>query len=327
MTGDSIAARRERLAVAGALLAVYVIWGSTYLGIRIALEGFPPFLMAGVRFVIAGAILFAGLWLRGAPAPTPRQWGGAALVGGLLLLGGNGGVVVAEQSVASGLAAVGVATVALWSALFAGVWGQWPRRLEWAGLAVGFAGVALLNVGGGLRASPVGALALLVGPVCWALGSMWSRRLDLPGGLMASAAEMLTGGAMLLAVSAAIGERAPAALAARPTAALAYLIVFGSWIGFSAYLYLLRRVRPAVATSYAYVNPVVAMVLGVAFGGERIEAGEWAAMPVILAGVALVGFAHRRTGGSPGAAGREPGVRSVTGSRPGERERHGSVES
>ncbi len=289
-----------------ALLAVYVIWGSTYLAIRIALEGFPPFLMAGARFVAAGAVLFAVLWLRGAPSPTPRQWGGAALVGGLLLLGGNGGVVVAEQSVASGLAALGVATVPLWSALFAGAWGQWPRRLEWVGLAVGFGGVALLNVGGGLRASPTGALALLVAPVSWALGSMWSRRLDLPGGLMASAAEMLAGGAMLLAASAALGEKLPAALAPRATSALVYLIVFGSWVGFSAYLYLLRRVRPAVATSYAYVNPVVAMALGVVLAGERIEAGEWAATPVILAGVALVAVAHARARGG-GADGRADG--------------------
>jgi drug/metabolite transporter (DMT)-like permease len=294
---DSFSLKRDRLAVVAALLAVYVIWGSTYLAIRIALEGLPPFLMAGVRFVVAGGVLFAVLWLRGAPAPSPRQWANTALVGGLLLLGGNGGVVVAEQSVASGLAALGVATVPLWAALFAGVWGQWPRRLEWGGLAVGFAGVALLNVGGGLRASPVGALALLVAPVSWALGSMWSRRLDLPGGLMTSAAEMITGGGMLLLMSRATCERTPTALAGRPLAALVYLIVFGSWIGFSAYLFLLRRARPAIATSYAYVNPVVAMALGVVLGGEHIEAGEWAATPVILAGVALLGLAHARAEG------------------------------
>ena len=285
-----------------------MIWGSTYLAIRIALEGLPPFLMAGVRFVIAGCALFGFLWLRGAPSPTPRQWGNAAVVGGLLLLGGNGGVVVAEQSVASGLAALGVATVALWSALFAGLWGQWPKRLEWIGLAVGFGGVALLNVGGGLRASSVGALALLVAPVSWALGSMWSRRLDLPSGLMASAAEMMTGGVMLLAASRLTGETGPSAVAARPLLALAYLIVFGSWIGFSAYLFLLRRVRPVIATSYAYVNPVVAMALGVLLGGEHIARGEWAATPVILAGVALVGLAHGRTVGEQTgrSRGREP---------------------
>ncbi len=277
------------------MLAVYLVWGSTYLAIRIALEGLPPFFMAGARFLVAGGVLFAVLWLRGAPAPSARQWRSAALVGGLLLLGGNGGVVVAEQWVASGLAALGVASVALWSALFAGLWGQWPRRMEWVGLAVGFGGVALLNLQGGLRASPAGAAALLVGTMSWALGSMWSRRLDLPTGLMAGAAEMLAGGAMLVGVGVAWGEKVPSTLAPGPLLALAYLIVFGSWIGFSAYLFLLRRVRPATATSYAYVNPVIAVFLGVALGGETITGTEWAAMPVILAGVAIVVFAHGRT--------------------------------
>jgi drug/metabolite transporter (DMT)-like permease len=294
VSGDSISPVRGRLGVVAALLAVYVVWGSTYLAIRVALEGFPPFLMAGVRFVLAGAVLYVWLRLRGTAAPTRAQWGGAALVGGLLLLGGNGGVVVAEQWVASGLTALGVATVALWSALFAGVWGQWPRRLEWVGLGVGFAGVALLNLEGNLRASPMGAVALLVATVSWAFGSMWSRHLDLPRGLMAAAAEMLAGGVLLLVASAAVGEKVPPGPTERAWLALAYLIVFGSWVGFSAYLYLLRRVRPAVATSYAYVNPIVAMFLGVVFAGERITPTEWLAMPVILAGVALFALAHAR---------------------------------
>jgi drug/metabolite transporter (DMT)-like permease len=295
MSGDSISPARGRLGVVAALLAVYVVWGSTYLAIRVALEGFPPFLMAGVRFVLAGAVLYAWLRLRGTAAPTRAQWGGAALVGGLLLLGGNGGVVVAEQWVASGLTALGVATVALWSALFAGMWGQWPRRLEWVGLAVGFAGVALLNLEGNLRANPMGAVALLVATMSWAFGSMWSRHLDLPRGLMAAAAEMLAGGGLLMVASVVCREGLPPAPSGRAWLALAYLIVFGSWVGFSAYLYLLRRVRPAVATSYAYVNPIVAMFLGVVFAGERITPTEWLAMPVILAGVALVALAHAWT--------------------------------
>jgi drug/metabolite transporter (DMT)-like permease len=283
-----------RSAVLLAFAAIYLIWGSTYLAIRVAVETLPPFGMAGVRFLVAGSVLFAALWLRGAPAPTLRQWRGAAIVGGLLLLGGNGGVVVAEQWVASGLAALGVATVALWSALFAGIWGQWPKGLEWVGLAVGFAGVALLNLEGNLRASPMGAVALLVATVSWAFGSMWSRHLELPRGLMAAAAEMLAGGVLLLVASAAVSEKVPPVPTVRAWLALAYLIVFGSWVGFSAYLYLLRRVRPAVATSYAYVNPIVAMFLGVVFAGERITPTEWLAMPVILAGVALVALAHAR---------------------------------
>ena len=278
-----------------ALLAVYVVWGSTYLAIRIALEGFPPFLMAGVRFIVAGVVLFAFLRLRRVPAPSPRQWLGSAAIGTLLLLGGNGGVVFAEQTVASGLTALGVATVALWSAVFAGLWGHWPRRFEWLGLALGFGGVALLNLGGNLRASPAGSVALAIATMSWAFGSMWSRHLDLPSGLMAPAAEMIAGGAALLLTSVLVGEPRPALHSMRPMWALAYLVVFGSWLGFSAYVFLLRRVRPAVATSYAYVNPVIALLLGVAFAGESIATNEWLAMPVILAGVALVVLSHGKS--------------------------------
>ncbi len=289
------------LAVAAALVALYLVWGSTYLAIRVALAGFPPFFMAGIRFVVAGGLLYLVLRLRGTSAPTRRQWRDTLIVGGLLLLGGNGGVVVAEQTVASGLTALGVATVALWSALFAGFWGHWPRKLEWLGLAVGFAGVALLNFEGSLRASPFGAVALLVATVSWALGSMWSRHLELPTGLMASAAEMLGGGGLLLAAGAATGERWPHVQPGRPLWALAYLVVFGSWVGFSAYVFLLRRVRPALATSYAYVNPVVAIALGVALLGERITPSEWIATPVILAGVALVMLSRGRERGAGGS--------------------------
>ncbi|MGE5234832.1 MAG: drug/metabolite exporter YedA [Acidobacteriota bacterium] len=288
MRGGEPPATRAWLGVGLALLAVYLVWGSTYLAIRIALEGFPPFLMAGGRFVVAGALLFVFTKWRGSPAPTPTQWGSSALVGALLLVGGNGGVVFAEQTVASGLTALAVATVALWTALFAGLWGQWPGRLEWVGLAVGFGGIILLNLEGSLRASPAGAAALLVATVSWAFGSVWSRRLTLPAGLMAPAAEMLAGGVLLIAIGWLAGESLPERPGARAVVAVAYLIVFGSLIGFSAYVFLLTRVRPTVATSYAYVNPVIAVGLGVAFAGETITPTEWLAMPVVLAGVVLV---------------------------------------
>jgi drug/metabolite transporter (DMT)-like permease len=301
---DTVSSRKPGIAVVAALVTIYLVWGSTYLAIRIALEGFPPFLMAGTRFLIAGTLLYAFVRLRGAPAPSLRQVVGAGAVGCLLLVGGNGGVVFAEQTVASGLTALGVATVALWSALFAGLWGVWPRRAEWFGLAVGFGGVALLSLGGSFRASPVGAAALAVGTLSWAFGSMWSRHLDLPSAMMAAAIEMLTGGVVLVSLGMAVHEPWPVLHSARPLWALAYLVVFGSWLGFSAYVYLLRRVRPAVATSYAYVNPVIAVLLGVGFAGERVAANEWLAMPVILAGVALVVATRGRTAGG----GTEPAV-------------------
>jgi drug/metabolite transporter (DMT)-like permease len=287
------------LDVALALLTVYVIWGSTYLAIRFALEGFPPFLMAGGRFLIAGGALYGFQRLRGAPNPPRAQWLGAGAVGALLLLGGNGGVVFAEQSIASGLAALGLATVPVWTAIFAALWGQRPSRGEWLGVGVGFIGVVLLNLEGDMRANPLGAVAIMISAICWALGTVWSRRLALPAGLMASAVEMLVGGALMLGVSAITGERLAAAPDLRPVLALAYLIVFGSLIAFSAYGYLLRRVRSTVAASYAYVNPVVAVGLGAALAGERITLVGLLAMAAILAGVALVTLSRARGGGAP----------------------------
>ncbi len=277
----------SRAGVILALISVYLVWGSTYLAMRIGLTGFAPFLMAGTRFTIAGTLLMAVLLVRGASMPTAKQWGGAAIVGVLLLSGGNGGVVYAEQTVGSGLAALALATVPLLTALLAGMWGQWPTGREWVGLAVGFAGIVLLNTGGGLRASPAGAIALLLAAAAWALGSVWSRRLPQPPGMMASAAGMLCGGAALLALGTVQHEHWHAHPSPASCVALAYLM-FGAIAGFSAYVYLLARVRPALATSYAYVNPVVAVALGAAFAGEKITPIVLVSGGLIVAGVILV---------------------------------------
>ncbi len=285
--------KNTRVKVLIALLSVYFIWGSTYLAIRIALEGFPPFIMAAIRFLTTGLGLYIVLRIRGVPAPDRSQWKGAAIVGGLLLLGGNGGVVFAEQWVASGLAALGVATVPLWTVLFAGIWKHWPARLEWAGLLLGFTGIILLNFEGDLRASPAGAIALIIAAVCWAFGSAWSRHLSLPSGLMASAVEMIAGGALLLAASFLTGEKMNGFPAWHSVGALFYLMIFGSLIGFSAYTYLLSKARPALATSYAYVNPVIAVGLGVMLVGEQITTVGITAMLIIIAGVVLVMFGGR----------------------------------
>lgn len=285
---------KNRGAIIAALLSVYIIWGSTYLGIRIAIETIPPMLMAAARFIVGGCGLYAFLRLRGEPTPTRRQWRDASIVGGLLLFGGNGCVVIAEQWVASGLAALVVSTTPIWLVLFSAIWGQRPGKIEMFGLAVGLAGVAVLNMHGELRAQPLGAALLIFATLSWAFGSAWSRRLTLPPGLMASAAQMVAGGLIFLAAALLSGESIQAMPSARSLLALLYLIVFGSLIGFSAYLYLLRSVRPAFAGSYAYINPVVAVVLGVMFAGERIGATEVIAMIVILAGVGIVVVGGRR---------------------------------
>ena len=277
----------EKARTAAALFALYFIWGSTYLAIRLALPGFPPLMMAGLRFVMAGALLYLLLRLRGEPRPAWAQWRAAARVG-TLLVAGNALVVVAEQWVSSGVAAVAIASVPLWAVLFAGLWGRWPAKGEWFGLAVGLAGVALLQSGGELRASPAGAAVLLLSAVTWSLGSMWSRHLPIPTGLMAAATEMLTGGAVLLGVALLRGERMTAMPGAQALGAFLYLVVFGSMVAYSAYTFLLANVRPALATNYAYVSPVVAVLLGALLAGERVTGAAVAALALILAGVAIV---------------------------------------
>ncbi|WP_454828787.1 drug/metabolite exporter YedA [Pseudoxanthomonas wuyuanensis] len=287
---------RAGWAVAAALAIVYVVWGSTYLGIRFALEGgFPPLLaVSGSRFVVAGAVLFAFLRWRGVAAPTRAHWKNLAVMGALLLLMGNGMVVLAEKTVSSGLAAVAVASVPLWMGLFGAMRGQHPSRGEWLGIVVGFAGVVWLNAGGSLTATPGGLVLLLMAPIAWAYGSVWSRGRDLPSPFMAAAAQMLLAGLMLVAVGLLRGERFDSDWTLQGALAVAYLAVFGSIIAFTAYVWLLHNVRSVLAGSYAYVNPVIAVALGAWLAGERFSAGEFGAMAVILAGVVIISLAKAR---------------------------------
>lgn len=283
----------ERLKVAIALASLYILWSSTYLAIRIAIESIPPFMMAGLRFFISGWAVYAFLRFTGEKAPEIREWAAGFLVGFLLLLVGNGGVVYAEQWVASSIAALGVATVPLWTILFFGLWGKWPGRLEWIGVALGFAGVALLNLEGDLRANPAGAIAIIVATMGWSLGSAWGRRLPLPKGLMAAAVQMIAGGLFFFILSFLWGEPVPTGVTLRSGVALSYLIVFGAIIGFCAYTYLINNVRASLATSYAYVNPVFAVLIGVVGAGETITAAGIGAMVVITAAVMLVVAGNR----------------------------------
>lgn len=277
-----------------ALLTLYVVWGSTYLGIRYALESYPPFLLAGLRFTAAGVLLFGFLRWRGHALPTPLQWRNAAITGVLLLGFGNGLVCFAEERVSSGIAAVAVSSMPLFAAAFGTIYGQWPTRREAVGLLVGFTGVVVLNTGSGLSGEAIGALALLTAAACWAFGSVWSRRQDMPAGPMNTAAQMLCASVALLVVGFASGETLPAHPSLKATLALAYLAVFGSILAFSAYLYVLKHARPAVATSYAYVNPPVAVLLGVLLVGETVGPFDLAGMAIILVGVAVITLARQR---------------------------------
>ena len=288
-----------RSAIVGAFAAVYVIWGSTYLAIRIALETMPPFLMAGARFLVAGAVLYA--WCRrglGLAPPSRGEWRAALVIGALLLLGGNGGVVWAEQWVPSGMAALLVATVPLFMVLLEWLWngGDAPGLRTWAGLLLGFGGVMLLVQQSGGLAPDVGllpAFVILLAAVSWATGSIYSRR---SGGSasaprLATAMQMLTGGALLSAVGLATGEPSRVILSQvslRSWLALGYLVVFGSIVAFSAYVWLLRVSTPARVSTYAYVNPAVALFLGWALAGEPMTGRILLGSGVVLASVIMV---------------------------------------
>ncbi|MFO0042862.1 MAG: drug/metabolite exporter YedA [Pseudomonadota bacterium] len=290
---NAVRTPRERLLIVAALLAVYVFWGSTYLVIKFGLETLPPFFMAALRFWCAGLVLFAFLRWRGFALPTAKQARNSAIMGTLLLGGGNGFVCYAQQSVSSGLAAVAVASMPLFAALFAGLYGNWPSRRDAIGLAVGFVGIVYLNTGAEFLASPSGAAALIAAPILWAFGSVWSRRQDLPNVWMSTAVQMLAGGAVLTLMSLGAGEDWPARITPGGAAAIAYLAVLGSLVGFTAYVYLLQTVRPALATSYAYVNPPIAIAFGVWLAGEAFTAHEAIATAVILGGVAFILTAKR----------------------------------
>jgi drug/metabolite transporter (DMT)-like permease len=228
------------------------------------------------------------------PMPSNNKPVNAAFTGLLLLGMGNGLVCFAEERVSSGIAAVSVASMPLFAALFSGMYGQWPNRRESIGLAIGFAGVIVLNLGSSLSGSPVGALALLVAAACWAFGSVWSRGRDMPPGPMNTAAQMLCASVALLLVGYAGGEHLPAHPTLQATLALAYLAVFGSIIAFSAYLYVLKHARPALATSYAYVNPPVAVLFGVLLAGEHVGPYDLAGMAIILVGVGAITLAKQK---------------------------------
>lgn len=287
--------RPLRWQVPVALAAVYLIWGSTYLGIRFSLEGgFTPFLLGGLRFLIAGVVLYGFLRLRGAAAPSRVQWCNAAVMGLLLLVMGNGLVNVAAQSVSSGMIAVAVGSVPLWIGIFAAIRGERLAPLEWAGLGLGFIGVLWLNAGSSLSASPVGMVALLVAAVSWSFGSIWSRGRNLAPPFMNAAVQMICAGVLMSIIGLLAGERIQALPTPLGLGAFAYLVVFGSWIGYSAYVWLLGNVRPALAGSYAYVNPVIAVLLGILLAEEHFRPVELGAMGVILLGVIVITLARAR---------------------------------
>ncbi len=288
----------SRAKLVTAFAAVYILWGSTYLAIRFAVDTIPPFLMAGMRHLTAGALLYLIVRLRTSERPTRANWLASALMGTLLLAIGNGGVSWAEQVVPSGVTALLVATVSLWIVILD--WlrpgGKRPSFRVTMGLVLGFAGLGFLigpsKLAGAGRVDPAGATVLIVAALSWATGSVFSRRLPLPRNhLLGTAMQSLLGGAVLIVAGFVSGQAAAvhwSAVSLRSVLSVGYLVVFGSILGFSAYTWLLRVAPPTRVATYAYVNPVVAMLLGWAFAGERPTLRTCLAAAVILASVVLV---------------------------------------
>ncbi len=277
-----------------ALLTVYVVWGSTYFAIQVALQAFPPFMMIGTRFLVAGAILFAWQKWRGAANPTLSEWRDGGIVGILMLGGGTGLTACAQQYVSSGLTAVFIACSPMILSGLSGLFGDWPKRREWIGILAGFIGAMLLASDGDFAAKPIGVLFLLSAILCWDVGSILSqKKLKMAAGGMGFASEMLIGGLFLVIVSLLKGESMTGPVTVEALAAWAYLVIAGSLLAFTAYMYLLSKVSTGLAASYAYVNPVIAVALGVLFGGEHLSFKAMLAMAVILGSVVLLTTARQ----------------------------------
>lgn len=284
-----------------ALLTIYIIWGSTYLGIRFAIETIPPFLMAGFRFLVAGVILYVVMRLRGAARPKPVHWRSTLIIGGLLVGGGPGLVGWSEQFIPSGLAALVIATVPMWIVFLDWLYSD-RRHPGWqviAGLLIGFAGLILLvdpfNFSGaeqGQTVNLIGVGGVMLAAFLWSNGSLYSRKAPLPDSpLLGTGMEMMLGGSFLLIISLIAGEWQrfdPAGVSLRSALALAYLISFGSILAFSTYIWLIRVTTPARATSYAYVNPIIAVLLGWALADEVMNGRMVIATIIIVGAVVLI---------------------------------------
>jgi drug/metabolite transporter (DMT)-like permease len=296
------AAGRTALIV-GCLLATWLVWGTTYLAIKVALTSFPPFFQIGTRLLVAGTLLLSWARWRGRLMPTRMQWRNGLLVGTIMLAANQGGVAYAEQTIASGLVVSFIAIVPALTTLASLPFGVRPMRLELCGIVAGFAGVWLLVRGNAFTASPAGLVAMTIAAVGWSIGSVLSQRvLPLAPGSAGFATQMICGGLVMLVLSILAGEAFH--FPPQPLAAVAwgYLVIFGSLIAFVAYMVLLANAGPVLATSYAFANPLVGMLCGVFLAGERVSREEWIAVAIIVVSIMLVIVGRKRL--ESAAAGR-----------------------
>jgi drug/metabolite transporter (DMT)-like permease len=276
------------------LAAVYIVWGTTYYALKVGVQGAGPYFLVGTRFLAAGLLLLAWLIVRGQRMPTLKQWGNSALLGLLMLTFGIGSVTSAERTVSSGAAVALISVLPLAIALWSGVLEKWPNRNQWIAIVIGLIGTLTIVAGGDLRASPGGTALILFATSMWSLGTVLSRRLDVPHGAMGFAAEMLTGGLICMVVSAAFGESWVLPHSAAVWWAWGYLVVFGSLIAFSAYRLLVERAAPTLASTYAYVNPPVALFVGWWLGDEKFSPNVFIGLPIVLAAVGLLTWTQLR---------------------------------
>lgn len=287
-----------------AMISVYIVWGSTYLAIRFAVQTMPPFLMAGVRFLIAGSVLYLFRQAMGDPRPSWKEWRSASVIGTFLLVGGNGGVVWAEQWVASGVAALLVGTAPLWMILIDMLHpdGRRPNRWSILGVGLGFIGIVILidplqSVSSKETIDPTGAGVLVLASLLWSIGSLYSRQAKLPSSpLLGTGMEMLTGGLGLILLGILTGELGRVSLLSISRASWLgwlYLLVFGSWIGFTAYTWLLRSAPTPLVSTYAYVNPIVAVLLGYFLAEEVLTFRIFVSALMVVGSVALISITQQ----------------------------------
>lgn len=300
MSNQSLKAKimeKKQLLIIIALLMVYLFWGGTYLGMKVALETLPPFIMAGIRYIIAGSVLYLWAMVSGAKPPKKEHWKSGGIVGALLLLGGNGLVAWAEQIVSSGIAALMVATVPLWMIILNWRKEQKPSMVVLGSTIFGFIGIAVLVLqpGGettGLGANKLGILAILFATFSWSIGSLYSRKAQLPKSqLLSVAIQMLVGGGLLLITATILGEWSRFELAnisSRSFLSMGYLIIFGSIIAYNAYIWLLKNADPTWVSTYAFVNPIIAVLLGWAFANEKLTVNSLIAAIIIITAVIII---------------------------------------
>jgi drug/metabolite transporter (DMT)-like permease len=280
--------------VAACLAAIYVIWGTTYYALKVGIQGTPSFFLVGTRYFTAGALVLAWQAVRGRAWPTRTQWMSAVLIGFLLLDVGNGAIALAEHWVSSGATVALISVMPLATAVWSGLLGDWPRRSEWGAILLGAAGAAVMLTGQDLQANLGGTLLILLSTTSWALGTVLARRLDVPHGASGFGAEMFAAGTMALALSALLREPWALPRATSVWWAWAYLVVFGSLIAFSAYRFIVARVSATLASTCAYVNPPVALLVGWGLGHERFSLPLLIGLPIVLTAVAWHAFAHTR---------------------------------